>query len=98
MAVTFERDSPANTFIFSSLFGNPVDMVRVASLVVLNGKEILGVAGAARLRFLGGEVASVLLLIAGLVAWVVAPFALAQRLVRRQDIRNCELPVSRLSD
>ncbi|HSE36469.1 MAG TPA: ABC transporter permease [Blastocatellia bacterium] len=80
------RERPANTFIFSSLFGNPVDMVRVASLIVLNGKEIFGVAGAALLRFLGGEVASVLLLIAGLTVWVVAPFALTQRLLKRQDI------------
>jgi Cu-processing system permease protein len=80
------RERAANTFIFSSLFGNPVDMVRVASLIVLNGKEIFGVAGAALLRFLGGEVASILLLIAGLTVWVVAPFALAQRLLKRQDI------------
>ena len=80
------RERAANTFIFSSLFGNPVDMVRVASLIVLNGKEIFGVAGAALLRFLGGEAASVLMLIAGLTVWVVAPFALAQRLLKRQDI------------
>ena len=80
------KERAANTFIFSSLFGNPVDMVRVASLIVLNGKEIFGVAGAALLKFLGGEVASFLLLMAGLTAWVVAPFALAQRLLKRQDI------------
>jgi hypothetical protein len=61
-------------------------MVRVASLIVLNGKEIFGVAGAALLKFLGGEVASLLLLMAGLTTWVVAPFALAQRLLKRQDI------------
>lgn len=80
------KERAANTFIFSSLFGNPVDMVRVASLIVLNGKEIFGVAGAALLRFLGGEVTSVLLLIAALIVWMVAPFALAQRLLKRQDI------------
>lgn len=87
IGVTFVlKERTANTFIFSSLFGNPVDMVRVASLIVLNGKEIFGVAGAALLKFLGGEVASLLLLMAGLTAWVVAPFALAQRLLKRQDI------------
>jgi Cu-processing system permease protein len=87
IGVTFAlKERTANTFIFSSLFGNPVDMVRVASLIVLDGKEIFGVAGAALLKFLGGEVASVLLLMAGLTAWVVAPFALAQRLLKRQDI------------
>jgi Cu-processing system permease protein len=87
IGVTFAlRERTANTFIFSSLFGNPVDMVRVASLIVLNGKEIFGVAGAALLKFLGGDVASVLLLIGGLTAWVIGPFALAQRLLKRQDI------------
>src|SRR5262249_33790700 len=55
------EEHAANTFIFLSLFGNPVDMVRVASLIVLDGKEIFGAAGAALMRFLGGEAASLLL-------------------------------------
>lgn len=80
------KERAANNFIFLSLFLNPVDMVRVASLIALNGKEIFGVAGAALVRFLGGEVASVLLLITALSAWVVIPFALAQRILKRQDI------------
>jgi Cu-processing system permease protein len=80
------KERTANTFIFASLFGNPVDMVRVASLIVLDGKEIFGAAGAALLRFLGGETASMLLLIAGLAVWIVAPLLLAQRVLRQQDI------------
>ena len=80
------KERAANLFIFSSLFGNPVDMVRVASLIVLNGKEIFGVAGAALLRFLGGETSSVLLLTGGLAVWVIAPLLLAQWLLNRQDI------------
>ena len=43
------KERTANQFIFASLFGNPVDMVRVASLLALDGKEIFGVAGAALL-------------------------------------------------
>jgi Cu-processing system permease protein len=80
------KERAANVFIFSSLFANPVDMVRVAGMIALDGKEIFGVAGAALLRFLGGETASVLLLIVGLSVWVVAPLLLAQRIFRRQDI------------
>ncbi|MBI3950617.1 MAG: ABC transporter permease subunit [Acidobacteria bacterium] len=80
------KERTANTFIFASLFGNPVDMVRVASLIVLDGKEIFGVAGAALLRFLGGDRAGLLLLLIGLFVWVVVPFLLSQRLLRRQDI------------
>lgn len=80
------KERTANAFIFASLFGNPVDMIRVASLIVLDGKEIFGAAGAALLRFLGGETASVLLLMAGLLVWTVVPFWLSQRVLRRQDI------------
>jgi Cu-processing system permease protein len=76
----------ANSFIFGSLFGNPVDMVRVASLMTLNGKDIFGAGGAALLRFLGGEGLSIALLLVALSVWVVAPLFIAQRLLRRQDI------------
>jgi Cu-processing system permease protein len=82
----FFKERTANHFIFASLFGNPVDMTRVASLMVLNGKEIFGVAGAALTKFFGGEVASVLLLVLGLLVWIIAPFWWSQRLLRRQDI------------
>ena len=76
----------ANTFIFASLFGNPVDMVRVASLIVLDGKEIFGTAGAALLRFLGGEKASLVLLLIGLLVWIGVPLWLSQKLLNRQDV------------
>lgn len=80
------KERAANQFIFASLFGNPVDMVRVAGLMALDGKEIFGAAGAALTRFFGGETASILLLVAGLLVWVVVPFFFSQRLLRRQDI------------
>lgn len=80
------KERTANTFIFASLFGNPVDMVRVASLIVLDGKEIFGAAGAALLKVLGGEVGGVLLLVAALSVWIITPALFAQRLLKRQDI------------
>jgi Cu-processing system permease protein len=80
------RERTANNFIFGSLFGNPVDMVRVASLMTLNGKDIFGVGGASLLRFFGGESASIALLLVALVLWIVTPLFIAQRLLRRQDI------------
>jgi len=69
-----------------SLFGNPVDMVRVATLIVLNNITIFGAAGAAMLRFLGGRVLSLFLLVAGLLVWVSVPLVIADRMMRRQDI------------
>lgn len=87
IGVTFLlKERTANQFLFASLFGNPVDMVRVASLMVLDGKEVFGAAGAALTKFLGGETASLALLIAGLLIWTVVPFLAARRLLQRQDI------------
>ncbi|MCM3902307.1 MAG: ABC transporter permease [Pyrinomonadaceae bacterium] len=87
IGVTFLlKERTANVFIFVSLFGNPVDMVRVASLMVLDGKEMFGLAGAALLRFFGGETKSILLLLSALALWIIAPFLLARALLRRQDI------------
>ena len=80
------NERTANTFIFASLFANPVDMVRVASLMALDGKEIFGPAGAALLRFLGGEMMSLVLLLSALALWIIAPFLLARSLLGRQDI------------
>lgn len=76
----------ANVFLFLSLFGNPVDMVRVASLIILDNAAIFGAAGAALLRFLGGQTASVFALILGLACWIAAPLLAAQRMLERQDI------------
>lgn len=80
------KERTANTLIFGSLFGNPVDMVRVASLMTLNGKDIFGAGGASLLRFLGGEFLSLVLLLVALSVWVLAPLFAAQRLFKHQDI------------
>ncbi len=80
------RERTANVFIFGSLFGNPVDMVRIGSLMTLNGKDTFGAGGAALLKFLGGERLSIVVLLAMLALWIIAPLLCAQRLLRRQDI------------
>jgi len=76
----------SNLFLFLSLLGNPVDMVRVASLILLENATIFGAAGAALLRFFGGGVLSLVLLSCVLIAWIVLPLVLSQRLLRGQDI------------
>jgi Cu-processing system permease protein len=80
------KGQSANTFLFLSLFGNPVDMVRVATLILLDNITIFGAAGAAMLRFLGGQTASLALLIVGLLVWVSIPLILSSRMLSRQDI------------
>jgi Cu-processing system permease protein len=80
------KERTANTFLFVSLLGNPVDMVRVASLIVLNGKPIFGAAGAALVKFLGGDAMSVLALLCGLVSWIILPLLLSHWWLKKQDI------------
>ncbi len=87
LGITLLLDGPrANTFLFFSIFGNPVDLVRIATLIVLDNVTIFGAAGAALLRFLGGPTASVLLLFVLLGCWIVLPVLCARWLLQRQDI------------
>lgn len=85
-AASLLRGQAGITTLFLSLFGNPVDLVRVASLILLDNAEIFGAAGAALLRFLGGSVLSVLILVSALVLWIALPLAAAHHRLGRQDI------------
>ena len=76
----------ANRFVFLSLFGNPVDLVRVAGLIALGGKHVFGISGAMLVRFLGGPLASVGVLLAALLLWIFLPYMFAARQLRRLDI------------
>ena len=62
------------------------NMMRVASLMTLNGTDIFGPGGAALLRFFGGERLSVTLLVTALSFWAIAPLVGAQKLLKHQDI------------
>ncbi len=80
------KERTANVFVFLSLFGNPVDMVRVSSLIILDGTTIFGPAGAALVKFLHGTVSCHLTLLAWLAAWIIAPLLIAGRILRRLDL------------
>ena len=76
----------ANALIFGSLFGNPVEIVRVSCLMLLDGGNVFGAAGASLLKFAGGEATSLIVLAVTLVFWIVVPAGLAHMFLRRQDI------------
>jgi Cu-processing system permease protein len=80
------RERPANTMILLSLFGNPVDLVRVSTLLTLSDPSIFGAAGAALLKFLGGASLSQLALGFAIAAWFFVPLWFAGRLLRRLDL------------
>lgn len=87
MGITFLlKEHTANLFIFFSLFGNPVDLARVASLISLDDPAVFGYAGAALVKFLGGVALAITTLIGGLLVWIVQPLIIANRLLLRQDI------------
>jgi len=72
--------------LFASVFGNPADLVRIVTLSVSGTPNVLGAAGDAWVRFLGGTTHSAFAASAGLIAWLVAPLALGVRLVGARDL------------
>jgi Cu-processing system permease protein len=80
------KERTANVLVFLSVFGNPVDIVRVSSLTTLNGPAIFGAAGAALMKFLGGAETANVVLILGLMLWIAGPILVSIRALRRQDI------------
>jgi Cu-processing system permease protein len=80
------KERTANLMLFVSLFGNPIDMIRVGTLMLLDGKEVFGAAGAALLRFFGNGAGSALALAAGLTFWIIVPMAITARVLKSQDI------------
>jgi Cu-processing system permease protein len=80
------RERPANFLIFLSLFGNPVDLVRVSTVLTIGDPSIFGAAGASLLKFLGGEARSQVALLLGIGLWMVAPVWVAGRVLRRLDL------------
>lgn len=80
------RERVANLIIFLSLFGNPVDLARVASLISLGGAAIFGAAGAALVKFLGGALTSMAALVTGLLTWTGLSFVAASIILRRRDL------------
>ena len=61
-------------------------MVRVSSLITLNGPTIFGAAGAALMKFLGGAGTANLALIVGLLLWIAGPLLVARYALCRQDL------------
>ena len=87
MGITFLlKEHTANLFIFFSLFGNPVDLGRVASLMSIDDPAVFGYAGAALVKFLGGTSLAITSLVGGLLVWIVLPLIISNRLLLQQDI------------
>jgi Cu-processing system permease protein len=80
------KERAANLLIFYSLFGNPVDLARVAGLISVGNVTIFGPAGAALFKFLNGKAACQAVLVTALAMWTAGPMTLAARLLRKRDL------------
>jgi Cu-processing system permease protein len=76
----------ARTIVLLGLFGNPVDLARVAGLLMLGGATIFGAAGAALVRTFGSTaVAASILSLVGLF-WSGTVLAIASRALAHKEI------------
>ena len=78
--------SAGGRVLFGSVFGNPADLVRVVALSVAGTPNVLGAAGDAWVRFLGGSVGATAAAVTALIAWIVLPLAAAVQLIRVRDL------------
>ena len=72
--------------LFGSVFGNPADLIRVITLSVAGTPNVLGAAGDAWIRFLGGTTVAAAAAIVALTVWMIAPLAVAARLMSTRDL------------
>jgi len=85
-AISLLKGKTAATFAMISLLGNPVDIVRVLSLITLNSPEIFGPAGAAFVKFLGGKLLTSVILIADLMLWFILTIISSIKIFSKKDI------------
>jgi Cu-processing system permease protein len=65
---------------------NPVDAARTGALLAIDGTSAFGAASLALLRFTGGPAGVAAAVGASLLAWAIAPLALAARAMNRADL------------
>jgi Cu-processing system permease protein len=77
---------PASRVLIVGVLLNPVDAVRTATLLAVEGTAAFGPASLAFLRFTHGPAGAALVLGLSLAAWVGGPLALAALRLRRADL------------
>lgn len=72
--------------LIAGLLFNPVDMVRVTSLIVVGGESVFGAAGVVAVKLLGSMGALVALSLMILVFWVVLPLYISVKVFDKQSL------------
>lgn len=74
------------TVLLVGLAGNPIDIVRVLSLLQVGGPALYGPAGATLIKLTGSAAATSAIGLAVIAAWIVVPLVLAVWVFKRQDL------------
>jgi Cu-processing system permease protein len=85
-AASMLRSGSASRLLIVAALANPVDAVRTATLLAIEGTAAFGASSLALLRFTGGARGAAGLIAASVVAWMVIPAWLAARRLDRADI------------
>jgi Cu-processing system permease protein len=85
-AASLLRSGDASRLLIVSTLANPIDAVRTASLLAIEGTAAFGSASAALFRFTSGPSGAAALLALSLAVWIAAPLAYAARRLSRVDI------------
>jgi Cu-processing system permease protein len=80
------RSGAASRLLITAAIVNPVDAIRTAALLTIEGTAAFGSASLALLRFAGGAFRAGALLACSLALWVVLPLVLAARRLSRAEI------------
>ena len=80
------RSGTASRLLMTATLANPIDAARTVALLAVEGTAAFGAASLALLRFTGGAGATALLAAVSLLAWTVAPLAIAARRLTRADV------------
>ena len=77
---------PAARVLVASVFANPVDAVRTATMLGLEGTTAFGGASLAFFRLTGGSAAAAILLVVSVLAWILLSLVVARVRLSRCDI------------
>jgi Cu-processing system permease protein len=80
------RSGAASRVLIWATLVNPVDAARTGALLAIDGTSAFGAASLALLRFTGGPAGVAAAVGASLLAWAIAPLALAARAMNRADL------------
>ena len=69
-----------------SLIGNPVDIVRVISLLAVGGAEFFGPGGTTLLKLAGSEWLAMLYGLVGLFIWMIIPLFISIKIFSKQNL------------